>query len=107
MLLKVSTSKHPWSTMSTHTVLDLFSGCGGIAWGFYRAGFKVLGGVDIEEAALQTFALNFFGTKAIKLDLSGSGVDELAQCFRFQAEELDVLVGGPPCQGFSKIPRTC
>lgn len=84
------------------TVVDLFCGCGGIAWGFARAGFHVLAGVDADETALQTFAANFADARALRRDLAGDGVDALVAELGLAAGELDVLVGGPPCQGFSK-----
>ncbi|MGB2277868.1 MAG: DNA cytosine methyltransferase, partial [Candidatus Poseidoniaceae archaeon] len=52
------------------TVLDLFSGCGGLSVGFEQAGFKVIAGVDYDEAALNTFKHNHRGSHAIHLDLS-------------------------------------
>ena len=88
--------------MNGYTVIDLFAGCGGISWGFQRAGYKVLAGVDLDEAALRTFALNFPNAKAVAADLTGEGVDRLADALAIPAGTLDVLVGGPPCQGFSK-----
>lgn len=88
--------------MSAYTTIDLFCGCGGLAWGFRRAGFRVLAGVDVEDAALGTFRVNFPEAQAINLDLSGDGVDELARRLGLPSGLLDVLVGGPPCQGFSK-----
>jgi DNA (cytosine-5)-methyltransferase 1 len=83
-------------------VLDLFSGCGGISWGFKKAGFQILAGVDQDKEALETFALNMPEAQAIDHDLSGQGVTELVPILGLSPGELDVLVGGPPCQGFSK-----
>lgn len=72
------------------TVLDLFCGAGGMALGFRRAGFEVVCSVDIFKAAVDTYRANF-GDHILDIDLS-EGV-ELPQ--------TDVIVGGPPCQGFS------
>ena len=88
--------------MTPFRVLDLFSGCGGISWGFKNAGFQILAGVDQDQEALDTFALNMPEAQAINHDLSGQGVAELASMLDIVPGELDVLVGGPPCQGFSK-----
>lgn len=88
--------------MTLFRVLDLFSGCGGISWGFKKAGFHILAGVDHDKEALETFALNMPEARAINHDLSGQGVTELVSSLGLSTGELDVLVGGPPCQGFSK-----
>lgn len=72
------------------TVLDLFCGAGGLSLGFRRLGFLPLLAIDNNPAALETYK-NFFGPHAISFDLSESA--ELPKC--------DVIVGGPPCQGFS------
>ncbi|MDE7411240.1 MAG: DNA cytosine methyltransferase, partial [Paramuribaculum sp.] len=39
-------------------VFDIFSGCGGMSWGLYKAGFDIIGGLDIWEPAIKTFQLN-------------------------------------------------
>ena len=52
-----------------YTVIDLFSGAGGLSQGFLQAGFKVLVGIDFDEAALKTYAHNIVGAKALKEDL--------------------------------------
>ena len=88
--------------MKKFTCLDLFAGAGGLSRGFYDAGFNVVLGVDFDDAALQTFAKNHGSARAMKLDLFNHDnikciIDELDN----QGVTLDVLVGGPPCQGFS------
>ena len=76
------------------TVTDLFSGCGGLSQGFHENGFEIKYGVDIQEDFLKTFAHNFKNSKTLKLDLSDNkSLDEL--------EYTDVVLAGPPCQGFS------
>ena len=81
-------------------VIDLFSGCGGLSRGFMDAGCKILLGVDIDQAALNTFERNHSGAIALK----GSLAD--APTFKKMTElignkPVDLIVGGPPCQGFS------
>jgi len=83
-------------------VLDLFCGCGGISWGLAKQGFRVVGGVDNWKMALQTFKRNHRHAQAIEADLAIVEPKELANAFRLKPGELDMLVGGPPCQGFSK-----
>ena len=84
------------------TVIDLFAGCGGLSKGFEDAGFEVVLGVDYDDAALLTFEKNHKNSKTMKLDLFNH--DNLNKIVQFTQENninLDVLVGGPPCQGFS------
>lgn len=83
-------------------VLDLFSGAGGLSRGFYDAGYDVVLGVDFDEAALKTFKANHGGAEAMKLDLFDHGnIDVIIDFLEKKKIKLDVLVGGPPCQGFS------
>ena len=81
------------------TVVDLFSGCGGLSLGFQRAGFCVSAGVDNDRVALKTYAANL-QTNVLNADLSGS--EWLATLEGLTGLiEIDVLIGGPPCQGYS------
>lgn len=83
-------------------VLDLFSGAGGLSRGFYDAGYDVVLGVDFDEAALKTFKSNHGGTETMKLDLfDHSNIDVIIKFLKKKKIKLDVLIGGPPCQGFS------
>lgn len=83
-------------------VLDLFSGAGGLSRGFYDAGYDVVLGVDFDEAALKTFKANHGGAEAMKLDLfDHNNIDVIIDFLEKKKIKLDVLVGGPPCQGFS------
>ena len=88
--------------MKKLTVIDLFSGAGGLSRGFYDAGYDVLIGTDFDDAALKTFANNHGHAKAVKLDLfNHENIKVLEDMLNDMGEKLDVLVGGPPCQGFS------
>ena len=85
-----------------YTCLDLFSGAGGLSRGFYDAGYDVVLGVDFDEAALRTFKENHGSAEAMKLDLfDHSNIDVIINFLKEKDIKLDVLVGGPPCQGFS------
>ncbi len=84
------------------TCVDLFSGAGGLSRGFYDAGYDVILGVDFDEAALKTFKENHGHAEAMKLDLfDHSNIDVIENYLKDRDIQLDVLVGGPPCQGFS------
>ncbi len=82
-----------------YTVLDLFCGCGGMSLGFEQAGFNVLLGIDIWRDALLTFEHNHKGVKTMCADLSQLSAKQVAD--KIEAKTVDVIIGGPPCQGFS------
>lgn len=84
-----------------YTVIDLFSGAGGLSQGFLQAGFKVLAGIDFDEAALKTYAHNIVGAKALKEDLFQEEVAINNIAKELGNTSLDVIIAGPPCQGFS------
>ena len=79
-------------------VLDLFCGCGGLSLGFEMAGFRIVAGVDSWIDALDTFQRNHNGAKAVKADLFSKTPKDIVETIQ---EDIDVVVGGPPCQGFS------
>ena len=82
--------------------IDLFCGCGGLSKGFLDAGYNVLLGIDFDDAALKTFSLNHGNAKALKLDLfNHDNIKVITDYLEQTKESLDVLIGGPPCQGFS------
>ena len=81
-------------------VIDLFCGCGGLSKGFEQAGFHVLLGIDFEQSALDTFEKNHTASKAIRLDLSQDEAFEVIDA-SLNGQTVDVIIGGPPCQGFS------
>jgi DNA (cytosine-5)-methyltransferase 1 len=82
------------------TVVDLFSGCGGLSKGFMDAGYDVVLGVDHDAASLETFKLNHGHSKAMQLDLfKKESISEIKKALG--GIKPDVIVGGPPCQGFS------
>ncbi len=81
-------------------VLDMFCGCGGLSRGFMDAGYEVVLGIDHDEAALKSFKANHGNAEAVKLDLFlPESIDEIEKIIGNR--QIDVLVGGPPCQGFS------
>ncbi len=85
-----------------YTVVDLFCGAGGLSKGFLDAGFDVVIGVDFDAPSLKTFGENHGNAKAMKLDLfDHNNINEIKKYLDSKKIKLDVLVGGPPCQGFS------
>lgn len=93
------------SGKSQLTVIDLFSGCGGMSWGLHKAGFKVLAGIDHWAPAVRTFQYNHPDALAIEADLTQFPAAKLMSDLQLKSGELDCLIGGPPCQGFSKNVR--
>lgn len=85
--------------MKHYSVIDLFSGCGGLSYGFLQAGYKVLLGIDNDEAALKTFSFNHPEAKAMNKDISKIKSKDLLTLIGEQ--KIDLIIGGPPCQGFS------
>ena len=80
--------------------IDLFAGCGGLSKGFMDAGFNIIVGVDNDQAALNTFEKNHNGAVALNADLSKQETfDEIKRVAG--KRQIDVIIAGPPCQGFS------
>jgi DNA (cytosine-5)-methyltransferase 1 len=87
--------------MSKPTVVSLFAGCGGSSLGYALAGCKVLGAIEWDTHAAQTYALNFPKTRLWAEDISRLCVDDVMQILGLTPGELTILDGSPPCQGFS------
>ena len=92
--------------MTRPKAIDLFCGCGGISCGLERTGFDIVAGLDNDPAVLKSYALNFPNAKTIQCDLSDANPEGVMAEIGVKRGELDLLSGGPPCQGFSKnVPR--
>ncbi|HLC78255.1 MAG TPA: DNA cytosine methyltransferase [Candidatus Nanoarchaeia archaeon] len=78
-------------------VIDLFAGCGGFSYGLEQAGFKVIGFVEWWKPAIKTFLKNHPESKLIGTDITKISDETVAQ----YKGKVDLIVGGPPCQGFS------
>lgn len=82
-----------------YNCIDFFCGCGGISLGFKRAGFNIIMGIDSDKNAIETYNKNFndCGVQVSVVDVNGHEIlDKLDDNI-----SVDVLIGGPPCQGFS------
>lgn len=86
--------------MNNWNVIDLFCGAGGLSYGFEKAGFNVLLGIDNDAKALETFERNHDGAKSICGDITQITYEnDIAPLLG--DKKIDVIIGGPPCQGFS------
>ncbi len=77
--------------------LDLFSGAGGFTLGLHNAGIQTIGAVEIDRFAAETYKKNFPSVPLHNRDITLINNDEISTLF----QGVDIIVGGPPCQGFS------
>lgn len=83
--------------------IDLFSGCGGFSVGMEMAGHKCLLGVDFDKDAINTFKLNHKDAEAFHGDIKTLTKTKLEELLN--GHHVDMVIGGPPCQGFSTIGK--
>lgn len=79
--------------------IDLFCGCGGLSFGFQNSGFNILLGIDNDSTALRTFEQNHDGSKTICGDITQINYGDIKKIIGDKS--IDLIVGGPPCQGMS------
>jgi DNA (cytosine-5)-methyltransferase 1 len=84
--------------------LDFFCGIGGLTIGMERAGVETIGGIDNWEVAKRTFEHNL-GLDCLLSDLRETTVEEIEEHFGIDKGDIDMIVGGPPCQGFSTVGK--
>jgi DNA (cytosine-5)-methyltransferase 1 len=85
--------------------LDLFCGIGGLTLGLEKAGLQCVGGIDIWEDAQVTFDHNLARLRCMVSDLTKATTAEIESFFGISVRDIDVLSGGPPCQGFSTVGK--
>lgn len=88
-------------------IIDLFSGCGGLSLGFEKAGFDIVAGVELMPEACQTISYNLdfrYGKKQTHIcgDITELDASIFEQSF---GSEGCIVIGGPPCQAYSRIGR--
>lgn len=83
------------------TAIDLFCGAGGLSAGLEMAGFRVMAGVDLFEAAGQTFEATHPHAKFLGRPIEDVSISDLVEATGIQPGRLTVLAGGPPCQAYS------
>lgn len=84
-------------------IIDLFCGVGGLTLGAMRAGFEVLTAVDNDPRTKKAFVMNFPGCKHIEADITKLRGSDLCTQADLSENIVHGVVGGPPCQGFSRI----
>ena len=82
-------------------VIDLFCGAGGFSCGFAKAGFNIAVGIDLWKDATITYKHNHPHTAVLNKDITEIQPVELLAAANLTADDVDVIIGGPPCQGFS------
>jgi len=83
----------------TYTFIDLFAGCGGLSLGFEKAGFEGVLAIDNWQDALDTYCHNRKGARTLCADISTLNPSEIKA--KYNIDDVSVIIGGPPCQGFS------
>ncbi|MDR2410450.1 MAG: DNA (cytosine-5-)-methyltransferase, partial [Bacteroidales bacterium] len=77
-------------------IIDLFAGCGGFSCGFQKAEFNIAVAVEFEKMIANSYSANHKNTKMIADDIKNVDNDNV-----FSEGDADIIIGGPPCQGFS------
>ncbi len=91
------------TSSKSFTFIDLFSGCGGLSYGLEMAGHKCLLGVDANKEAIQSFSANHHHSAVYLGDIKKLSEKKLFTLLN--GKRVDMVVGGPPCQGFSTVGR--
>lgn len=82
-------------------VIDLFCGIGGFSYGFQQADFEIFASIDISESAISNYKKNFNHKNIICADLNNLLPEEFDKKYNKDKEKIDIIIGGPPCQGYS------
>lgn len=81
--------------------ISLFSGAGGCSLGFHNAGYEIIYATDINRHAVNTYKKNFPNTLCEQHNIVDIDFTALLRRLELEKGELDIIIGGPPCQGFS------
>ena len=88
------------------TAIDLFSGAGGFSLAAHNVGIDVLAAIEFDQSAAETYQKNLVErlgapTQVFAQDITKVDIDSIMRYQGIQKGQLDILLGGPPCQGFS------
>ena len=91
---------------NTLNVIDLFCGCGGMSKGLTDAGLNIIAGIDIWDKAIESYNKNY-AHKAYCEDLTKLPPEKFNELYNKNNKDVDILVGGPPCQSYSIAGKRC
>ena len=94
----IAFSSDSTSRSAVMRALDLFAGCGGLSFGLHHAGFQVVAAAERDDWAVETYRQNFADVEILHGDIREVSAATWRRRFR---GSIDLLAGGPPCQGFS------
>lgn len=83
--------------------IDLFSGCGGLTLGLKQADFRVIGAIEMDSLACETYLMNHLGVAVWPNDIRCVCAETMMRAMGIREGELDLIAGCPPCQGFSTL----
>lgn len=85
------------------SAIDLFAGCGGATVGMKKAGFSVIGAVELDPLAASTYSMNHRNVRLWQSDIRAVEGRAVLKDLGLRRGDLDLLLGCPPCQGFSRL----
>lgn len=88
-----------------YNCVELFAGSGGLGTGFVNAGFNIISANDIWQPAADTYIANHKNVNYIVEDISKIDGNKLLEGTKYSKNDIDVIIGGPPCQGFSTLGK--
>jgi DNA (cytosine-5)-methyltransferase 1 len=88
--------------MAAPRIISLYTGAGGMDFGFEAAGFRTTVAVEFDHACCETVRANRSSWNVIERSIFDVPTEELLDVGGLRAGEVDLLIGGPPCQPFSK-----
>jgi len=101
--VKKATSRSKTERSEKPMAVDLFCGCGGLTQGLKKAGFRVIASLDIDPLSVATYKLNHPEITVLETDIRKVKIKDFMKKLGLRKNQLDLLAGCPPCQGFSSI----
>lgn len=90
----------------TYKVIDLFAGVGGLSYGFaHDDSFEIVAANEILEPMAKAYSLNYPSVKMYNRDIKDLGLSNLTDDLGIKEGDVDIVVGGPPCQAYSTVGK--
>lgn len=87
-------------------VIDLFAGVGGLSYGFAKDDrFEIIAANELLQNMAKAYELNHKGVKVYCKDIKDFGIVDLKKDFNINYGEIDLVIGGPPCQAYSTVGK--